>query len=80
MKVHSVGLKIKFRVRISIKFYLGFTVSDWEDIVRLHTRDKLAETPEEAVRIAVMAGIDMSMVGNLNESYKYKEKIYLLSF
>ena len=37
----------------------GFTVSDWEDIVRLHTRDKIAETPEEAVRIAVMAGIDM---------------------
>lgn len=40
----------------------GFTVSDWEDIIRLHTRDKVASTPEEAVRIAVMAGVDMSMV------------------
>lgn len=42
--------------------FKGFVVSDWEDIIRLHTRDKLAETPKEAVRIAVMAGIDMSMV------------------
>lgn len=40
----------------------GFTISDWEDIIRLHTRDKVAETPEEAVRIAVMAGIDVSIV------------------
>jgi beta-glucosidase len=40
----------------------GFTVSDWEDIIRLYTRDRLAATPEDAVRIAVMAGLDMSMV------------------
>ena len=32
------------------------------DVKRLEFRDKLAETPEEAVRIAVMAGLDMSMV------------------
>ena len=31
-------------------------------MVRLHTRDKVAQSPEEAVRIAVMAGIDISMV------------------
>jgi beta-glucosidase len=40
----------------------GFTVSDWQDIERLHTRDHVAETPKEAVKMAVMAGIDMSMV------------------
>ena len=40
----------------------GFTVSDWEDVIRLYTRDKLAESPEDAVRIAVLAGLDMSMV------------------
>lgn len=40
----------------------GFTVSDWEDIIRLYTRDKLAATPREAVKMAVMAGVDMSMV------------------
>lgn len=42
--------------------FKGFTISDWEDIKRLYTRDKLAATPEEAVKIAVMAGVDMSMV------------------
>lgn len=42
--------------------FKGFVVSDWEDIVRLHTRDGMASTPKEAVRIAVMAGVDMSMV------------------
>lgn len=42
--------------------FKGFIVSDWEDIKRLHTRDRVAETPKEAVRMAVMAGLDMSMV------------------
>ena len=37
-------------------------MSDWEDIKRLHTRDKVASTPKDAVRMAVMAGVDMSMV------------------
>lgn len=42
--------------------FQGFTVSDWEDIKRLYTRDKLAASEKEAVKIAVMAGVDMSMV------------------
>jgi beta-glucosidase len=42
--------------------FKGFTVSDWEDIKRLYSRDKLAASEKEAVKIAVMAGIDMSMV------------------
>jgi beta-glucosidase len=37
-------------------------VSDWGDIERLHSRDKVAKTSKEAVRLAVMAGVDMSMV------------------
>lgn len=41
--------------------FTGFTVSDWEDIIRLYSRDKLAASPKEAVKIAVMAGVDMSM-------------------
>jgi beta-glucosidase len=40
----------------------GLVVSDWEDVVRLHTRHRIAETPREAVRMAVEAGLDMSMV------------------
>lgn len=42
--------------------FKGFVVSDWEDIKRLYTRDKLAASPKDAVKIAVMAGVDMSMV------------------
>lgn len=42
--------------------FKGFAVSDWEDIIRLYTRDKIAASPREAVKIAVMAGVDMSMV------------------
>ena len=40
----------------------GVAVSDWEDIIKLHTVHKVAESPKEAVRIAVEAGVDMSMV------------------
>ena len=40
----------------------GLIVSDWEDVIRLHTRHRVAETPREAVRQAVEAGLDMSMV------------------
>ncbi|MDP2301924.1 MAG: glycoside hydrolase family 3 N-terminal domain-containing protein [Ignavibacteria bacterium] len=48
-------------LRGELKFK-GVVVSDWEDIKRLHTRDRVADTPKEAVRMAVMAGVDMSMV------------------
>ncbi|MEW6509850.1 MAG: glycoside hydrolase family 3 N-terminal domain-containing protein [Bacteroidota bacterium] len=40
----------------------GFVVSDWQDVQRLHTRDRVASSPKEAVRMAIMAGVDMSMV------------------
>lgn len=51
--------------------FKGFVVSDWEDIIRLHTRDKVADTPKEAVRLAVMAGVDMSMVPYDFSFYNY---------
>jgi len=40
----------------------GLIVSDWADIDNLHKRDKFASSPKEAVKQAVNAGIDMSMV------------------
>jgi beta-glucosidase len=46
---------------------LGFTGvvdSDWEDIIRLYTVHRVAADNKDAVRQAVMAGIDMSMVPN----------------
>ena len=40
----------------------GFVVSDWEDIKKLVTMWRIAPTEKEATRLAVLAGIDMSMV------------------
>jgi beta-glucosidase len=40
----------------------GVVVSDWEDIKRLVTVHQVAANEKEATRIAVLAGIDMSMV------------------
>ena len=40
----------------------GVAVSDWEDIKKLVTHHRVAADEKEATRIAVMAGIDMSMV------------------
>jgi beta-glucosidase len=40
----------------------GVVVSDWEDIKRLVTAHRVAPSERDATRIAVMAGIDMSMV------------------
>jgi beta-glucosidase len=42
--------------------FQGLVVSDWEDIIRLHTRHLVAPTPRAAVAMAVNAGVDMSMV------------------
>lgn len=42
--------------------FTGFAVSDWQDIEFLYTRYKVAESQKDAVKIAVNAGIDMSMV------------------
>jgi beta-glucosidase len=42
--------------------FKGFVVSDWEDIKKLVTLWRVAATEKEATRMAIMAGIDMSMV------------------
>ena len=42
--------------------FKGVVVTDWEDIIRLHTRHKIASTHKEAVKMAIDAGVDMSMV------------------
>ncbi|HCO93630.1 MAG TPA: beta-glucosidase [Phycisphaerales bacterium] len=42
----------------------GFVVSDWADIDNLYKREMVARDQREAVKMAVMAGVDMSMVPN----------------
>lgn len=59
--VHSSKFLLTTVLRDQLKFE-GVVVSDWEDVIRLHTRHRVAPTPKEAVRMAIDAGIDMSMV------------------
>lgn len=39
----------------------GVIVTDWADINNLYTRDRIAKDKKEAIKIAINAGIDMSM-------------------
>ena len=56
--------------------FKGFVVSDWQDIMYLHDRYHLAKTQKEAVKIAINAGIDMSMVPN---SFKFADYLVELA-
>jgi beta-glucosidase len=42
--------------------FKGLVVTDWEDIKYLHTRHRVAANQKEAVKLAIEAGVDMSMV------------------
>jgi beta-glucosidase len=55
--------------------FRGMAVSDWEDIKKLVTYHRIAATEKEATRIAVMAGIDMSMVPS---DYSFSDNLIAL--
>lgn len=40
----------------------GMIVTDWADINNLYTRDHIVSSKKEAIKVAINAGIDMSMV------------------
>lgn len=44
--------------------FKGVAVTDWEDIYKLVDKHRVAANRKEAVKIAIMAGIDMSMTPN----------------
>lgn len=55
----------KYLITDVLKNELGFqgvVATDWKDIIYLYTRHKVAENNRDAVRIAVLAGIDISFV------------------
>jgi beta-glucosidase len=55
--------------------FKGLAVTDWQDIEKLNFYHHIAATGEEAVRIAVDAGIDMSMVP---DDYTFPDYLYNL--
>lgn len=54
--------------------FKGMIVTDWEDINKLYTRDKMVPSIKEAIKAGINAGIDMSMIPN-----NYKEFCTLLT-
>lgn len=42
----------------------GVAITDWEDITKLHQMHRVAKNEKEAIKLAINAGIDMSMVPN----------------
>lgn len=44
--------------------FKGLVVTDWEDINRLYERHNTSPSLKDAVRVAILAGIDMSMTPN----------------
>jgi beta-glucosidase len=53
----------------------GVIVTDWSDIIYLHTRHRVAPTLKDAVRMAIEAGVDMSMTPN---DYQFHDDLVAL--
>ena len=74
-EINGIPVHASHRILTGIlRDYLGFTgvaVTDWEDVIRLHTVHKVAATPMEAVYQAINAGVDMSMTPFTTEFHGY---------
>ena len=42
--------------------FKGFAISDWEDVKYLYTRHHVAKDYKDAIKMAILAGVDMTMV------------------
>ena len=44
--------------------FKGLVITDWEDIIKLYRDHKIAKNMDEAVKMSIMAGVDVSMTPN----------------
>lgn len=51
--------------------FKGVTVTDWQDIMRLHDTHKTADSQKEAVYQGIMAGVDMSMTPYTTDFHRH---------
>lgn len=61
ISVHASHDIITKLLKEELKFD-GIVVTDWMDIINLQKRDRIACTNKDAIKLAINAGIDMSMV------------------
>ncbi len=65
-QVNGVPVHASYRLLTELlKEELGFeglVVTDWQDIDNIHTRDRVASSQKEAVKMAINAGVDMAMI------------------
>ena len=71
---HTNGYLLKNVLYRELGFQ-GFVVSDWGDIKLLVTTHHVATTEKDATRMAVLAGIDMSMVPS---DYSFSDLLFAL--
>ncbi|NPD47313.1 MULTISPECIES: glycoside hydrolase family 3 N-terminal domain-containing protein [unclassified Lentimicrobium] len=72
MPVHA-NFEILTRLLREEMGFEGMIVTDWKDIENFYDRDKIVSTQKEGVKLAINAGIDMSMV-----PYNFKFCDYLI--
>lgn len=56
--------------------FQGVIVTDWQDVNRLYERHNVVPSMKEAVRLSVLAGIDMSMTPHDFRFFEYLVELY----